>query len=269
MRDSRIGARRLRGRVVTHGDHRLAMAFGILGALPGNAIEIDDRDCVAVSYPGFWADLAPYASTTMTATDRVARIVIAIDGPAASGKSSTAQWVARRLGYRHVDSGALYRAATAAQLRSEDAARGLDRRRQSARRGAAVTFAPTGRHVRAAASTATPVDERAARRRGDAARVARGADAARPRLGERAGPRTAARGTNVVVDGRDMGTVVFPDADAQGLSRRRSVGARAAAAHPAARARTRPTTRSPRRPTGSCSATRGTRRRRSRRRTPC
>ena len=43
-------------------------------------------------------------------------IVIAIDGPAASGKSSTAQWVARRLGYHHVDSGALYRAATAAQL---------------------------------------------------------------------------------------------------------------------------------------------------------
>lgn len=43
-------------------------------------------------------------------------VVIAIDGPAASGKSSTAQWVARRLGYYHVDSGALYRAATAAQL---------------------------------------------------------------------------------------------------------------------------------------------------------
>src|SRR5947208_7503930 len=43
--------------------------------------------------------------------------VIAIDGPAASGKSSTAQWVAQRLGFRHVDSGALYRAATAAQLR--------------------------------------------------------------------------------------------------------------------------------------------------------
>src|SRR5687768_17967927 len=46
------------------------------------------------------------------------RIVIAIDGPAASGKSSTAQWVAERLGYRHVDSGSLYRAATAAQLRN-------------------------------------------------------------------------------------------------------------------------------------------------------
>jgi len=48
----------LRGRVVTHGDHRMAMAFGILGALPGNEIEIDDPDCVAVSYPAFWSDLA-------------------------------------------------------------------------------------------------------------------------------------------------------------------------------------------------------------------
>jgi len=48
----------MRGRVVTHGDHRMAMAFGILGALPGNEIEIDDPDCVAVSYPTFWSDLA-------------------------------------------------------------------------------------------------------------------------------------------------------------------------------------------------------------------
>ncbi len=48
---------RLRGTVVTHGDHRLAMAFGILAALPGNEIAIDDRECVAVSYPHFWADL--------------------------------------------------------------------------------------------------------------------------------------------------------------------------------------------------------------------
>jgi len=48
----------LRGRVVTHGYHRMAMAFGILGALPGNEIEIDDPDCVAVSYPAFWSDLA-------------------------------------------------------------------------------------------------------------------------------------------------------------------------------------------------------------------
>jgi len=48
----------LSGRVVTHGDHRLAMAFGILGAVRGNDIEVDDPDCVSVSYPQFWADLA-------------------------------------------------------------------------------------------------------------------------------------------------------------------------------------------------------------------
>ena len=48
----------LRGRVITQGDHRLAMAFGVLGAIPGNEIEVDDPDCVTVSYPNFWADLA-------------------------------------------------------------------------------------------------------------------------------------------------------------------------------------------------------------------
>jgi len=49
--------RPLEGRVETHGDHRLAMAFGVLAAARGNSIAIDDRDCVAVSYPDFWADL--------------------------------------------------------------------------------------------------------------------------------------------------------------------------------------------------------------------
>src|SRR5206468_1086481 len=51
-------------------------------------------------------------------------MVIAIDGPAASGKSSTAQWVARRLGFFHVDSGSLYRAATAVQLEHDANAEG-------------------------------------------------------------------------------------------------------------------------------------------------
>jgi 3-phosphoshikimate 1-carboxyvinyltransferase len=54
--------RPLRGRVVTHGDHRLAMAFGVLGALPGNDVTVDDPGCVAVSYPAFWDDLRRVAS---------------------------------------------------------------------------------------------------------------------------------------------------------------------------------------------------------------
>jgi 3-phosphoshikimate 1-carboxyvinyltransferase len=47
----------LRGAVRAHGDHRLAMAFAILGAFRGNAIDVDDRACVSVSYPAFWSDL--------------------------------------------------------------------------------------------------------------------------------------------------------------------------------------------------------------------
>jgi 3-phosphoshikimate 1-carboxyvinyltransferase len=46
------------GRVVTHGDHRIAMAFGVLGAVPGNAITVDDPSCCAVSWPSFWDDLS-------------------------------------------------------------------------------------------------------------------------------------------------------------------------------------------------------------------
>lgn len=53
------GSRRpARGRVVTHGDHRLAMAFGVLGAVAGNEVVVDDPACASVSYPGFWRDLA-------------------------------------------------------------------------------------------------------------------------------------------------------------------------------------------------------------------
>ncbi len=56
MRISGTG-RPLRGHVKTHLDHRIAMAFGVLGALPGNEIAVDHPDCVDVSYPGFWSDL--------------------------------------------------------------------------------------------------------------------------------------------------------------------------------------------------------------------
>ena len=48
----------LRGRVRTYGDHRIAMAFGVLAALPGNSITLDEPEAVAVSYPGFWQDMA-------------------------------------------------------------------------------------------------------------------------------------------------------------------------------------------------------------------
>jgi 3-phosphoshikimate 1-carboxyvinyltransferase len=53
----RGSGRPYRGAVNARGDHRIAMAFGVLGALDGNAIDVVDRECVNVSYPGFWSDL--------------------------------------------------------------------------------------------------------------------------------------------------------------------------------------------------------------------
>ena len=47
----------LSGRIETEGDHRIAMAFGVLSVATGGMIDIDDRDCVGVSYPDFWNDL--------------------------------------------------------------------------------------------------------------------------------------------------------------------------------------------------------------------
>lgn len=48
----------LKGTVDARGDHRIAMAFGVLSAVRGNRIDVRGRECVAVSYPGFWADLS-------------------------------------------------------------------------------------------------------------------------------------------------------------------------------------------------------------------
>jgi cytidylate kinase len=136
--------------------------------------------------------------------------VIAIDGPAASGKSSTAQMVAEKLGFLHVDSGSLYRAATAAILRLEkDASRWTEQ---------SVLDAARPLELRAARTSFYPVLEGRAIeeeiRGAEATRnVSRVAQMPRVREWVNAKVREAAGSKNVVVDGRDMGTVVFPDAD--------------------------------------------------------
>ncbi len=136
--------------------------------------------------------------------------VIAIDGPAASGKSSTAQWVARRLGFFHVDSGSLYRAATAVQLeRATDPETWTeDELLDGAGR---VTFVPAeGTFV--PLIDGKPCDERL--RGSDVTKnVSRVAKMPGVREWVNAQVRTGAGAKSVVVDGRDIGTVVFPHAD--------------------------------------------------------
>lgn len=147
--------------------------------------------------------------------------MIAIDGPSASGKSSTARAVAEVLGFAHLDSGALYRGVTLVALR-ESARRGrahedplemLDPEtvlRAAEDRG--LMLQPDGAGF-AAYLEGEPVDAeiRGARVTGCVSAVS-----AVPVIREWINSRLRAMvraGRDVVVDGRDIGTVVFPDAD--------------------------------------------------------
>jgi 3-phosphoshikimate 1-carboxyvinyltransferase len=207
--------RPLAGRVLTHGDHRLAMAFGVLGAVPGNAISIDDPACVDVSFPGFWEALARATGAGAPAPSGAPReasgrrLVVAIDGPAASGKSSTAQWVAKRLGIRHVDSGAFYRAITALGLRSGLAPESWTAEHLLSAAGR-VSLGLTERSVVPLVDGERHEEElRGAAVTGQVSRVAAMLPV-RAWVNERV--REAGASTEVVVDGRDIGTTVFPDA---------------------------------------------------------
>lgn len=143
------------------------------------------------------------------------RPVIAIDGPAGAGKSTIARAVARRLGFTLVDTGALYRAVALAARRA-----GIDWNDAPAVAGLAENLAK-GRRLRL---TVGPdgtehvlVDEQDVREDIRSPEVSRGASqiskipdvrqalfALQRQAGERGG---------VVLEGRDIGTVVFPDAE--------------------------------------------------------
>lgn len=136
-------------------------------------------------------------------------MVVAIDGPAASGKSSTAQWVAKELGFRHVDSGALYRAAAAVALRHLGPVEGWT---PEAVVGVAAEVRLEPQHT----SFVPWLGEEDL---GDAIRgpavtsvVTRVAQMPLVRQWVNDRVRDVAGHYDVVVDGRDMGTAVFPAA---------------------------------------------------------
>ena len=136
-------------------------------------------------------------------------MAIAIDGPAASGKSSTAKAIARTLGFHHVDSGALYRAATAARVREGGE---VEEWTEESVIDAAkvVSLHPTETGF-------TPMLDGAdaeAEMRGEAVTSKVSIVARMPSVREwvNALVRKAGDEFDVVVDGRDIGTVVFPNA---------------------------------------------------------
>jgi cytidylate kinase len=141
--------------------------------------------------------------------DRRRPLVVAIDGPAASGKSSTAKWVARELGLRHVDSGSLYRAATAAMLRvNPDPAAWTEADVLSAARDIHLEPGETTFHPHLGQEDL----EEELRGKPVTANVSLVAKMPGVRAWVNAQVQRAAEGHAIVVDGRDMGTAVFPQA---------------------------------------------------------
>jgi cytidylate kinase len=141
-------------------------------------------------------------------------VVVAIDGPSGSGKSSTSRGVARRLGLRYLDTGAMYRAITWWMLQDgvpvDDpeavAARCCDPAIVSGTDPAAPTITVDG--VDVAEAIRTPEVTGAVSQVSAVPQV-------RARLLDlqRAVIDAALRGPGIVVEGRDIGSTVAPDAD--------------------------------------------------------
>jgi cytidylate kinase len=138
-------------------------------------------------------------------------MIIAIDGPAGSGKSSTAKAVAARLGFRHLDSGAFYRAITFAALKtgipvgtwSELSSRDLDALDIHTKPGEkGFDFYMGDRNI--------TVEIRSSEVNEHVSPMA-AVPAVRTWLMDKL--HDAAESSDLVADGRDIGTVVFPDAE--------------------------------------------------------
>jgi len=133
------------------------------------------------------------------------RLIIAIDGPSGAGKGTVARTIASRLNYRHIDTGAMYRAV--AWLALHDGIDLQDEARVASVARAAALELEDG--VRAnghevSSLIRTPEMDKAA------AAVARH-PSVRAVLVER--QRAYGQGGGIVMEGRDIGSVVFPDAD--------------------------------------------------------
>ncbi len=176
------------------------MAFTVLGlVVPG--VVIADPECVTKTFPGFFD-----AVDALRAAGDAALAVLAIDGPAGSGKSTVSKLAAARLGLEVLDTGAMYRGVTLAALQA-----GIDP-------ADATAVAALARHVEldvGAEGVFVDGADATAAVRSAAVNASVSVVAANP--GVRASLRrqqrawTRRRGGGVL-EGRDIGSVVFPQA---------------------------------------------------------
>ncbi len=187
----------------TYDDHRVAMCFSLAAFNPaGVPVRIEDPKCVAKTFPDYFEALFSLAQAAPQAIP-----VVCVDGPTASGKGTLAAAVAQKLGYHLLDSGALYRITTLAALRAQ--------------------LAPSAEQADAIAALVPQLDIRFEPDRiwlagEDITEAIRSEEVGMYASQVAALPavRTALVGLQqrfrqlpgLVADGRDMGTVIFPDA---------------------------------------------------------
>ena len=178
----------------TYDDHRMAMCFSL--ASFGVPLRINDPGCVAKTFPDYFERFFP-------ATRPVP--VIAIDGPSASGKGTVAARVASTLGWHYLDSGALYR-LTALAARRAGVSWDDEARVAAIAAGLDVVFAED--------SILLDGDEVFDAIRQEEISTGASHVAALPavRTALLFRQRAFRRAPGLVADGRDMGSVVFPDA---------------------------------------------------------
>lgn len=209
------GPSNFQGTVETFGDHRIEMAFGVVETLTGGAVTTASRDAAAVSYPDFWSEMNRLATENHSPQSRPPLTrppVVTIDGPAGSGKSTTARAVAQSLGLVHLDSGALYRAVACTLLDNGVSPGEWGTLPTSYFSGLGLSAEVEDGHVALRRNGALLDDDRL---RTPEVTAAVSPVAALPAVREAliGLQRDAAANGGLVVDGRDLGTVVYPDAD--------------------------------------------------------
>ena len=187
----------------TYDDHRVAMCFSLAAFNPACLpVRIEDPKCVAKTFPDYFEALF---SVVQTAQAHIP--VLCIDGPTASGKGTVAAAVAQQLGYALLDSGALYRiTALAAVQAGIDIAPAHEAALADLARTLPVRFAD-GRIWLASADVTDAIRTEAMGM--NASRIS-ALPAVRAALVDL--QHGFARLPGLVADGRDMGTVIFPQA---------------------------------------------------------
>ncbi len=187
----------------TFDDHRMAMCFSLAAFNPaGLPVRIENPKCVAKTFPDYFEAFFSVAEASMSAIP-----VICIDGPSASGKGTLAMMLADALGYHFLDSGSLYRITALAAMQAGLA---LDELHEQAIADLAadLTIDFTQGQVLLNGTNVTA----AIRTEETGMHASRVSALPKVRLALIGLQHSFRQLPGLVADGRDMGTVIFPDA---------------------------------------------------------